>query len=73
LNDILEEFKKLKEEDEKERKNDVFFRTIEKLLAIERRAIYGTLSQKHKRIEAEIDKELNNYSESRNANKTSKD
>ncbi|NDW15797.1 hypothetical protein GTQ48_09735 [Alteromonas genovensis] len=68
MDDIISELKRLKEEHMQEKKDDIYFRTIEKLLVIERQAIYGTLSQKNKKIELEIDKEMKNYRELKNVN-----
>tara|TARA_B100000929_G_scaffold282353_1_gene262269 strand:+ start:2413 stop:2649 length:237 start_codon:yes stop_codon:yes gene_type:complete len=69
LEQIKKELQDIQHEETEKRESDIHLRTIEKLLSIEKLAIYGTLPQKHKRIESEIDKELNNYKVHRNANK----
>jgi hypothetical protein len=69
INDILDELKALKEEDDMKAQNDVHMRTIVKLLAIEKKALYGTFHQKNKQMEKEILSELVAYKELLNASK----
>jgi len=61
----LAELKKLEEESEK---NNILKRTLSKLLSIEKKATYGTVSGgKVKLLEREIMAELDNYRDDKNA------
>ena len=65
---IIAEMNNLKEIEVQAEKNDVIKRTLSKLLAIEKKATYGTVSGgKFKLLEKEILAELKNFKEEKNA------
>jgi hypothetical protein len=65
---IIAEMKNLKEMEAKAEKSDVIKRTLSKLLTIEKKATYGTVSGgKFKLLEKEILAELKNFKEEKNA------
>lgn len=66
---FLDELKAIKEEYEMKAKNDVHMRTISKLLAIEKKALYGIYHQKNKQMEKEILSEMSAYKEFLDASK----
>ncbi|MGR8998240.1 MAG: hypothetical protein ACU88J_04235 [Gammaproteobacteria bacterium] len=59
---IIEGLKKIKNEEELSRSNDVIQRTISSLISVEKQALYGSLRGKQKKIEEIILNELKNYS-----------
>jgi predicted DNA-binding protein YlxM (UPF0122 family) len=65
---ILAEMAELKKVDEAAEKNNVIKRTLSKLLTIEKKATYGTVSGgKNKLLEKEIVAEMKNFKEEQNA------
>jgi hypothetical protein len=59
--DVMNELKSIKEEEQRRLENDVYMRTIVKLLTIEKKALYGSFPQKNKSIDKEITSELKAY------------
>lgn len=61
---VIAEMARLKEMEEEAEKNDVVKRTLSKLLAIEKKATYGTVpGGRFKLLEKEILAELKNFKE----------
>jgi predicted DNA-binding protein YlxM (UPF0122 family) len=68
MDKIMAEMAELKRVDDAAEKNDVIKRTLSKLLTIEKKATYGTVSGgKNKLLDKEILAELKNYKEEKNA------
>jgi len=68
MDKIMAEMAELKRVDDAAEKNDVIKRTLSKLLTIEKKATYGTVSGgKNKLLDKEISAELKNYKEEKNA------
>ena len=65
--DVMEELKKIKAEQEKSAGNSVIARTVAELLSIEKRSLYGTVRGKSKMMDQVILKEISNYRDSKNA------
>ena len=70
IKDIKDELISLKNEMLREQENDVVQRTLSKLIAIEKEAVYGAkISNKNSKIEKIIESEFNSYKERINAAK----
>tara|TARA_R110002072_G_scaffold301164_3_gene480307 strand:+ start:91999 stop:92220 length:222 start_codon:yes stop_codon:yes gene_type:complete len=71
--DPIEELKAIKEELIKDEQEDVIQRTLSKLIAIEKSAVYGgRVSNKAGKIESVIDSEFKVYKENSGASKKNK-
>jgi len=69
IKSVMDELIEIKQAEENSWDDDIVKRTISSLLAVEKKALYGSLRGKQKKMEEIIISELSNYRELENANK----
>lgn len=61
--DVMNQLKQIKQEEDKSWETDIYKRTVAKLLSIEKKATYGEFTGKKKKFDEIIDQEFANFME----------